>query len=168
MTRGAQGNALKTIIAICFQHDCLIHFVTGGKQITYTPDKLAISLGQLAGAFTKTTAPTTKANGVYVEAGIPLVMLLEYLVAYQLVNAGVQYTVNGDTYQPLTAPRKVAAVYSIHWYNLAAFSDLVRRTAINYPGNPLLAKLISMSTLIVCNPKLATEGTLISINFILK
>jgi DNA topoisomerase VI subunit B len=40
VSRGAQGNALKTIIALCFKRNLNLYFVTNGKKITYTPDPM--------------------------------------------------------------------------------------------------------------------------------
>ena len=131
VSRGAQGNALKTIIALCFKQNLPLYFVTNGKKITYTPDAVKIGLGHLDGAFPKTVEATDQPNGVYIEAKISL--LWTYLWPYWHVNADVHFSVNGQRYMHYTEARKFSGVHSIHWYDLQAFNALIKRTAINFP-----------------------------------
>lgn len=137
VSRGAQGNALKTVIALCYRLDCGLSFVTCGKRITYTPDPVKIGLGHLVGAFQKTTEDTDQPDGVYVGAEVKNSTLWNYLLPYIYTNPDVKFTVNGQAYVKYSEARKLKGDHSVHWYDGQAFGDLLRRTAINYPDKTI-------------------------------
>lgn len=133
VSRGAQGNALKTIIALCYLQKLVLFFVTGGQKITYKPDAVMIGLGHIEGAFNKTSEATELANGVYIEGAIDHDILDKYLILYQPVNSDVFLSVDAKDYGQFTETRKFSNIHSIHWYEYQTFDELVKRTALNHP-----------------------------------
>jgi 5S rRNA maturation endonuclease (ribonuclease M5) len=133
VSRGAQGNAVKSIIAICYLQKLVLFFVTGGQKITYKPDAVMIGLGHIEGAFSKVVETSELPDGVYIQGAVSMSVLIEYLVAYQKVNSDVFLTINGESYGQFTDTRKMSHVHSIHWYEYQTFDELVKRTALNHP-----------------------------------
>lgn len=131
VSRGAQGNALKTIIALCYNRNKKLYFVTNGMRITYTPDAEMIDLKLLEKAFPNAVEPTNQPNGVYVEAEIT--GLWDLLIPYMRVNPDVSFTVNGEKYSKFTDIRTLSAECSIHWYDSRAFSEIIKLTVLNHP-----------------------------------
>lgn len=133
VSRGCQGNALKSIIALCFKENVNLYFVTDGKKITYTPDATKIGLGHLEGAFAKIIEQTDQKPGVYVEVSIDMWFLAQHLFPCWKVNPDVKIFVNGEEYRKYSETKNFTRDHSIHWYDLQAFSELLKRTAINFP-----------------------------------
>lgn len=133
VSRGAQGNALKSVIGRCVNKNIPLYFVTSGKMITYTPDRLRIDMGETCNIFAKLVEPTDQANGIYLGSGISEYTLFAYLSGIQTVNPDVCFTVNGNIYGAFTEPKKLSSVHSILWHTVASFKNLLRLMATNYP-----------------------------------
>ncbi len=132
VSRGCQGNAIKSLVALCYLRKLVLFFVTGGQKITYSPDPVLISLGHVEDAFNKKVENTEFPNGVYINGVIDINVLTKYLSSYQNVNSDVLLIVNGESYGH-TETRKFSHVHSIHWYEFQVFDELVKRTALNFP-----------------------------------
>lgn len=145
IARGAQGNALKTIIGICCVKDYGLSFVCDGKKITYRPDRVSLALGEqeMGRGFIKYIEDTSFESGVYI-SGVEISKeeVIETIEAYRLVNPCVDFRyVSGNdgeidfpsvdnTARAGTRLKKYNN--SVHYYDLESFMSLL---VLRYQNN---------------------------------
>ena len=139
ISRGMLGNALMTIIGICYLRKYQLYFVTAnGKKIIYVPNRAKIDMGILENAFEKAIEDTDWQKGIYIFGEWkrrPSVRVDEFLHLYRIVNPDVAFTLNGDEYPPYKMDlRKFKDTHSIHWYDLQSFVELVTNYKDKHPN----------------------------------
>ncbi len=138
ISRGMLGNALKTIIGICYVKKYQLYFVTADhKKISYVPNRERIDMGILENAFEKAIEDTDLQKGIYIlseEMITTLGSINKFLDVYRVVNPDVVFILNGEKYPPFkTGSRKLRNIHSIHWYDIQSFAELVVKYKDRYP-----------------------------------
>lgn len=94
VSRGYQGNALKTVIAICHICNYDLYFVTANRKISYELDKVKLKIGIVS--FNKQAEHTTLRSGVYFDRiEIEESVIKRILFINCLVNPDVTFKYNG-------------------------------------------------------------------------
>ena len=128
-TRGSQGNALKTVIAICHLKDLDLGFITQGKKISYEVNRPKLEAGIVEFSKTIEKDDSGKAGGVRV-TGFEKVeeeKIFEEVFSYYLCNPDVTFTVNEKRLESVTPPIKRTEKTFIHWYDLIGFNQLLQK-----------------------------------------
>jgi len=136
VSRGYQGNALKTVIGICYNSDADLSFVVDGKRISYTLDRAKLKAGVIH--FNKTSEPTSLGNGVYIQG-------LEFddndlhntVFTYHLANPDINFRLNDDRFPAEIPPeqaRKKKGKTFIHWYTFNQFDNLLQAITVKDPN----------------------------------
>jgi DNA topoisomerase VI subunit A len=144
-TRGVQGNALKTIIAICYLLGLRLGFITGGYEIHYELD--SAKLGADIVEFNKTVEPVPEGESGVVVRGhcYHEEELVDTIRAYRLANPDVEFRINGTTFPALTAPVKRNDKMYLHWYDFKRFSQLLQAVTVKEPGRTTKAFCLKFS-----------------------
>lgn len=131
-TRGYQGNALKTVIGICFQRNMPLSFYSNGKRILYELDRTKISAGIVE--FTKTIeeagACGAGINVVHYQADFDID---KALWTYRIANPDVTFSYNGKEFSAVSEPVKRSDKTFIEWYDLEAFNQLLQAICYKDP-----------------------------------
>ncbi|GEM_PF-1430542 len=139
VSRGMRGNALKTIIGICYINNYHLHFVTADRgKITYIPNRERIGMRNLNNAFEKVIEETDFPKGIHIYGdflGERLSYNVEkYIHEYRVVNPDIKFTFHGDDPPPyIMVHRNLPDIHSIHWYDLQSFAEQVASVAARYP-----------------------------------
>ena len=139
ISRGCQGNALKTIIAICHLNNYQLKFFTNKKAISYKINESKLKAGKVE--FEK-SVQNVEATGAVVVCGdltITEEEIKRTLWRYYLCNPDVVIRFNGEiinpaSNSPLTVPIKRTNKTFIHWYTLNEFSELLHRVHYKDPA----------------------------------
>ncbi|MBM3301546.1 MAG: hypothetical protein FJY85_16540, partial [Deltaproteobacteria bacterium] len=123
-TRGAQGNALKTIIGICHLNGYRLIFHTGGQAISYGINDLKLQSGLVM--FDKEVSPSQRQHGVEV-TGIDATEHTSLVWTYYLANPDVTVKVSDQIFPAVIVPVKRTEKTFIHWYDLKAFASLLQK-----------------------------------------
>lgn len=100
-TRGFQGNALKTIIGICYLEGYELYFLTNGKQISYTLNSAKINVG-IVDFKKKISSVSDNKNGVIVKGvQFDVERVKETIWTYYLCNPDVNFTVNDSKWEAI-------------------------------------------------------------------
>ncbi len=134
-TRGYQGNALKTVIAICYLKGFKLEFIYGDQAYYYAIDKSKLNAGIVISE--KHVQPTE------VEAGYGGVKItgvnynlsdLEIWVnKFRACNPAVTFIVNGEVLPSLVNEHEKTNKTFSHWYDLEKFNQLLQAVALKDP-----------------------------------
>ena len=137
-TRGFQGNALKTIIGICYLEGYELSFIVDGKQISYKPNEAQIKAGIVS--FDKKIRSTSLEGGGVIINGVEFDIdkIKDSLWTYYLCNPDVNFKLAHNSLKPygvirwdaVVKPIKRTEKTYIHWYDLDAFNQLLQ--AVNH------------------------------------
>lgn len=132
-TRGFQGNALKTVIAICHLKNMDLLFFSNNTQFSYKINKMKLMAGIVEFEKEKQHVAGAK-NGIKV-TGINLndEEVKATAWAYRLCNPDVTFRLNSTVYEAVTEPIKRADKTFIHWYDFAGFNQLLQGVARKEP-----------------------------------
>ncbi|GAB6274763.1 MAG: hypothetical protein STSR0004_16280 [Peptococcaceae bacterium] len=132
-TRGLQGNALKTIIAICHLKEYNLLFFSDNIQYSYKTNKMKLMAGIVEFEKEKRCVSDAK-NGIKV-TGINLdnEKVMNTVWTYRLCNPDVAFRLNDIVYEAVTEPVKRADKTFIHWYDFAGFNQLMQAVARKEP-----------------------------------
>ena len=132
-TRGYQGNALKTIIAICFFHEMWqLSFVSNGKKISYELNQVKLDADIVS--FEKNVESTDE-----MRSGVKIIFfpddddLQNEVWKYYLCNPDVTFVYNDITFKAITDPVQRSEKTFVHWYDFDAFNRLLQLTAHKDP-----------------------------------
>lgn len=157
-TRGMQGNALKTIIGICFLRDYALSFAIGPEVYHYDIDKTFLDAGYVR--FNKWVEDLCNDNS---DAGSCInVQFIEYnetgddinpekvcgpyepkfdddditelIWKLHLANPDVTFRYNDTVFEAVTTPKKYTDKTFIHWYDFAAFNQLLQAVVVKDPN----------------------------------
>ena len=125
-TRGFQGNALKTVIAICYLNHYKLNFSMRGKLISYKLNESKIKAGICE--FKKQKKEVKKRRSGVIIKGIKLdkYKILDTIWTYHLCNPDVTFKLNNRVFKSVTDPIKRTEKTFIHWYDFSAFDQLVQ------------------------------------------
>jgi hypothetical protein len=182
-TRGAQGNALKTVIGICDQKDYTLIFYNGEGAVSGQHQESGAVLRKRAHMFTLrkplkdagvikfehiTEESTETKAGVSVLGSLNLTNqnVYDVVIRYRSCNPDVTFVLNGETFEAVTGPIKQIAKTFVHWYDFKAFNALLQaivakdhnRTVREFCGNFSGAQRI-LSSLTFPHKKLAEFHT---------
>ena len=138
VSRGAQGNALKTIIGICCVKDYRLSFVCDSKRITYRPDRVSLEIGEqeMGKGFVKCIEDADSENGVYI-SGVEINKdeVINIIEAYRLINPGVDFRYVSLDASEIDFPSVANAAsagtrlkkynHSVHYYDIESFKSLL-------------------------------------------
>jgi hypothetical protein len=141
VSRGYQGNALKTVIGICHLENARLQFITNNKKISYEIDesKLAIGLVRFAPVVEMLNGgedrPGIKITGIRFSRSA----IHEKIQTYHLCNPDVSFVFNGYKFNNITLkPGKKKSKKRddnfLHWYDLNSFNKLLQAIAHKDPG----------------------------------
>ena len=139
-TRGAQGNALKTIIGICELNDYTLSFITLGKKFTYNLNRIKRQAGIIQ-FNVKEENTEEKRSGVIIDGCMDIDRLQSTLWTYYLCNPDVTFTLNGSQaiYPAVTDPVNRIDKTFIHYYDFVAFNELLQLIHIKDPDRTVKA-----------------------------
>lgn len=133
-TRGFQGNALKTVIAICHLNGWKLSFLAGGKLISYHLNSVKLNAGIVEFTKSSGTSSATYQSGIIID-GFQLSgnTIADAVAIYYLSNPDVTFRLNDREWPAVISPVKRTEKTFIHWYDLAAFNQLLQRVADKDP-----------------------------------
>lgn len=136
-TRGAQGNALKTVIGICYLSGYDLFFVTDGKCIRYlvNASKLRASILE----FRKVVEDTSQGNclmidGIDTEDDLTSEYVWKLMRSYYLCNPDVRFELDGGWMEPVQEPQHKTERTYIHWYGGRDFEELLQKVHTKDPN----------------------------------
>jgi DNA topoisomerase VI subunit A len=137
VTRGYQGNALKTIIGICHLMKARLDFITNNKKISYKIDESKLAIG-----IVRFNRVVEILNGGENRPGIKITgmrffrtKINEKIQAYHLCNPDVSFVFNGNEFNNITVKSSKKRNYNyIHWYDLKSFNKLLQAIAHKDPS----------------------------------
>jgi hypothetical protein len=156
-TRGMQGNALKTIIGICFLREYALSFAVGSKIYHYEINKTLLDAGYVSFAKWIEQRPRPSSDGTdscvivqfieYDENGDPNPAkffspnyvnfdnddIKELIWKLHLANPDVTFRYNDTIYEAVSSSKKYTDKTFIHWYDFAAFNQLLQAVAVKDP-----------------------------------
>ncbi|MEI7827515.1 MAG: hypothetical protein WCI87_06975 [Euryarchaeota archaeon] len=142
-TRGMQGNALKTVIGICQLRGYDLRFVVGPHVYRYVINKTLLDAGFVK--FDKRVEPNPNSHassviisGLWRGDGSGRVCLTDerirsHLTGLHLSNPDVTFKFNDETFNAVTAAKKHTNKTFIHWYDFAAFNQLLQAVVVKDP-----------------------------------
>lgn len=163
VSRGYQGNALKTVIGICHLMNAKLEFITNGKKISYKIDESKLAIGivrfkreveLLSGGQDK---PGIKITGI----AFSHLKIHEMIKAYHLCNPEVSFVCNKSEYNNISVKSgkessKKRDSNFIHWYDLKSFNKLLQAVAHKDPRR---------TTKVFCSLFSSTQKVLSGLNF---
>lgn len=134
-TRGYQGNALKTVIAICYLQGFKLEFIHGDQAYHYAIDESKLNAGIVQ--FEKHVQPAeveagyggVKITGVNYDLGD----LEAWVNKFRACNPAVTFKVNDEVLPSLVNEHEKTGKTFIHWYNLSKFNQLLQAVAFKDP-----------------------------------
>ncbi len=126
VSRGYQGNALKTIIAICYLWDADLYFITGNRRLIYKIDESKLKIGNVEFKKTVEDAREAKSGIIIKDINFNADLVREKMLTYYQCNLDVTFTFNDDIYEAIIASAKRAAKTFIHWYDFKKFDRLLQ------------------------------------------
>lgn len=134
-TRGYQGNALKTVIAICYLKGYDLEYLHSGRAYTYTLDKLKLQGGIIEFHKNIQTVDVKEGyGGVRITgAGYDLNKVESWLNEYRSCNPDVEFTLNDQVFPALIEAQERAGKTYIHWYDFPKFNQLMQAIAHKDP-----------------------------------
>ncbi len=133
VSRGYQGNALKTVIGICHLLNAQLYFITNNKKISYEIDESKLAIGIVK--FNRVVEILNEMPGIKI-TGIRFLSsdINEKIQAYHLCNPDVSFAFNGNEFNNITvkSSKKRDCNY-IHWYDLKSFNKLLQAIAHKDP-----------------------------------
>lgn len=132
-TRGAQGNALKTVIGICYLREYGLQYISGGKSISYMVNEPKLRASILE--FRKEIAASQEPDGVII-SGVDIAAgsVRDIVRSYYLCNPDVTFDVAGEVFQAVAQPENKTERTYIHWYTLSDFEQLIQKIHAGDPG----------------------------------
>jgi DNA topoisomerase VI subunit A len=140
VSRGYQGNALKTVIGICHLMNAHLEFITSSKKISYKVDESKLAIG-----IVRFKRVVEILNGGEDRPGIRIrgirffrSYIKEKIQAYHLCNPDVSFVYNGSEFSnskvtPSKKSGKKMDYNFIHWYDLKSFNKLLQAIAHKDP-----------------------------------
>ncbi len=118
-SRGLQGNALKTIIGICYFKGYSLYFQSNKKRYSFEIDETGLSIGRVS--FTK-KVETVKdpRKGIIIKGNVDIDFDNDILL-YALCNADVRIRYNDHVTEPLKETVAKLTTPSIHWFDFEKF-----------------------------------------------
>ncbi len=129
-TRGFQGNALKTVIAICYLKHYQLIFSTEGKLILYKLNESKIKAGICEFKKQKKEAKERRSGVIIKGIKLDKYKILDTIRTYHLCNPDVTFKLNNRVFKAVTKPIKRTEKTFIHWYDFSAFDQLLQ--AVNH------------------------------------
>lgn len=125
-TRGFQGNALKTVIGVCYLRRYSLLFFSGGKQISYKLNETKIQAGIVH--FEKQVQRSKNSTSIVSVKGIQLDPneMRRAVWTYRFANPDVTFHFNSEVFEAVTEPIKRTEKSFIHWYDLSSFNSLLQ------------------------------------------
>jgi len=132
-TRGAQGNALKTVIGICYLRGYGLAFISSGKSIRYMVNEPKFRASILE--FRREIAASQEPDGVII-SGVDIAAgsVRDMVRSYYLCNPDVTFDVDGEVFQTVAQPENKTERTYIHWYASDDFHQLVQKIHASDPG----------------------------------
>lgn len=126
-TRGAQGNALKTIIGICYLKGYELSFVSKeGRLISNKVNKTKLDAGILD--IEKGISASSNDAGVYIDnIRIDAERLYDMVWAYSVCNPDVTFEINDQIISARTECLNKTEKTFIHWYTFEDFNALLQK-----------------------------------------
>src|SRR5208283_138562 len=133
-TRGYQGNALKTVIGICFLRNFELAFQTReGERVAYVPDPNHPSgeIGFSRKALGEADGPGVLVSGHFEDLTDDDILFM--LKKYRLCNPDVSFSYNEAWHREAQGATKRKETSYISWYDLPSFEALVTNSAYVSP-----------------------------------
>ena len=136
-SRGAQGNALKTLTGIAFHKGYRIYYFSNGKRYYYKLDAALLRAGEVR--FKKTIRDTKVKNNGVIVVGPKLHEgeIQSTLRGFHLANLDTQIETNNAIFQPKTKVIARSNKTFIHWYDRTDFEDLLNIIAGKDPDRSI-------------------------------
>jgi hypothetical protein len=140
VSRGYQGNALKTVIGICHLMNAKLEFITNNKKITYKIDESKLAIGLVRFKRVIETLTGENASGIKITGIIfSHAEIYEKIEAYRICNPEVSFVCNKIEFDKVSmgssnGNSKKRDTNYIHWYDLKSFNKLLQAVAHKDPG----------------------------------
>ncbi len=128
VSRGSQGNALKSILGICYIKDYTLMICNEGKCFAYIPSD---DNGNIRIIKTEVTDKEYYGKGVYIKGldsfyQIDIDTLKRIIFQYSLSNKHITFLLNGQVVFERSGELNTKYEHSIHYYSSEAFLELVK------------------------------------------
>ncbi len=125
-SRGAQGNALKTLQGICYIKGYKMVFQSDGKMVSYKVNPSKLKAGIVEFEKEKGKADDMRKGVVVRGINLNLQEVKDKVAAYHMCNPDVTFALNSETMEAVSDPIKRTDKTYINWYDLRAFNNLLQ------------------------------------------